>query len=124
MSARKQVTKTEPPPESTAAAPIASRPRFPREYGVPTHSKGLLPWSHVTERLTSAEHYWICTVNAGAQPHATPVDGIWLDDSLYFGGSSEARWWRNLLANPSILSQDASGGIQHLGEDLPTEVGG
>ena len=104
MSTRKQLTKQQPPPppESTGPTPVASRPRFPKEYGVPSHSKGLLPWSHVLERLTKAEQYWICTVNAGGRPHATPVDGVWLNDCLYFGGSPEARWMRNLAANAAM----------------------
>jgi nitroimidazol reductase NimA-like FMN-containing flavoprotein (pyridoxamine 5'-phosphate oxidase superfamily) len=102
MSTRKQATKQPPPAESTGPAPVASRPRFPKEYGVPSHSKGLLPWSHVTERLTKADHYWICTVNADNRPHATPVDGVWLNDCLYFGGSPESRWRRNLTANGAM----------------------
>ena len=100
MSTRKQgATQQPPPPAHTGPAPVARRPRFPNEYGVPSHSKGLLPWSHATERLTKADHYWICTVGADSRPHATPVDGVWLNDCLYFGGSSEARWRRNLSAN-------------------------
>jgi hypothetical protein len=26
--------------------------------------------------------YWICTVSPGGYPHATPVDGLWLDGRM------------------------------------------
>lgn len=82
--------------------PLVSRPRMPREYGVPKDKKGLLPWSHVEERLLAAKHYWLSTVSPDGRPHATPVDGLWLDGQLYFGGSTETRWQRNLLENSAV----------------------
>jgi nitroimidazol reductase NimA-like FMN-containing flavoprotein (pyridoxamine 5'-phosphate oxidase superfamily) len=89
--------------------PSASRPQLPPEYGVSRSTKGLLPWSHVTERMTQATHYWVCTVGPGDRPHATPVDGIWLDDRLYFGGSPQTRRQRNLVANPAVCVHLESG---------------
>jgi nitroimidazol reductase NimA-like FMN-containing flavoprotein (pyridoxamine 5'-phosphate oxidase superfamily) len=71
-------------------------------YGIPKSKKGLLPWSHVSTRMAEARHYWICTVDPAGHPHATPVDGLWLDDQLYFGGSPTARRNRNLAANPAV----------------------
>ncbi len=90
--------------------PRATRPRMPKMYGVPSDEKGLLPWSHVTERMAQALHYWVCTVTPDGRPHATPVDGLWLDDQLYFGGSTETRRHKNLAANPaaSIHLESAS----------------
>jgi hypothetical protein len=32
----------------------------------------------------------------------TPVDGLWLDDTLYFGGSPQTRRNRNLESNPAV----------------------
>ncbi|HJZ71926.1 MAG TPA: pyridoxamine 5'-phosphate oxidase family protein [Vicinamibacterales bacterium] len=87
---------------AATAGPKASRPWFPRDYGVSTATKGLLPWSHVVERMTKALHYWIATTCPDGTPHATPVDGLWLDDRLYFGGSPRTRRQRNLAANPSV----------------------
>jgi nitroimidazol reductase NimA-like FMN-containing flavoprotein (pyridoxamine 5'-phosphate oxidase superfamily) len=52
--------------------------------------------------MAQAQHYWICTVSAQGRPHATPVDGIWLDEKLYFSGSPETRRHRNLAGNPSV----------------------
>ena len=89
-------------------APRVSRPHIP-DYGIPKDKKGLLSWSHVIERMTEARHYWVCTVDANGRPHATPVDGIWLDDRLYFGGSPKTRRHRNLLANPAVCIHLESG---------------
>lgn len=81
--------------------PVASRPVVPAIYGVPKDTRKLLPWSHVEQRMNDAKHYWICTVSPDGQPHATPVDGLWVDGKLYFGGSPETRRNRNLKSNPA-----------------------
>jgi nitroimidazol reductase NimA-like FMN-containing flavoprotein (pyridoxamine 5'-phosphate oxidase superfamily) len=83
------------------AGPQASRPSLPAEYGFPKGTKGLLPWSHVVDRMTQSRYYWIATVDPGGRPHATPVDGVWLDDRLFFGGSPKTRRNRNLAQNPA-----------------------
>ena len=84
------------------------RPHMPG-YGVPNDKKGLLSWSHVTERMAAAQNYWICSVSPGNQPHATPVWGLWLDDRLYFGGGTATRWNRNLIENPAVCIHLESG---------------
>jgi hypothetical protein len=76
--------------------------RFPVGYGTPGGPDSLLPWSYIEERLRAASNYWISTVGPRARPHARPVDGVWVDGALCFGGSPETRWARNLMANPSI----------------------
>ena len=85
---------------SPEASPEVSRPHMP-DYGIPKNNKGLLPWSHVVERMADAKHYWVSTVAPNGRPHSTPVDGLWLEDQLYFGGSPKTRRHRNLLENPS-----------------------
>jgi hypothetical protein len=96
-------TKRTPQSKTTASGgPRASRPHITDPaYGIPKSEKGLLPWSHVVERMTGSKYYWVCSVDPAHQPHATPVDGIWIDDALYFGGSSTTRRSRNLKANPA-----------------------
>lgn len=81
---------------------IVSRPKIPAVYGVPKHKKGLLDWSHVSERMATAAHYWVSTISPANHPHATPVDGLWVDDRLYFGGSAETRRSRNLASNANV----------------------
>ena len=91
-----------------ATGPEASRPHMPG-YGVPKDKKGLLPWSHVTERMAEAQNYWVCTVSPDGRPHATPVWGLWVDDRLYFGGSPNTRRNRNLAENPAVCVHLESG---------------
>ena len=100
MPARKTALKQ--PSTDLPVGVRAGRLRLPVEYGVPKGKQSLLPWSHVTERMTSAVHYWVCTVSPDGQPHATPVDGLWLDDRLYFGGSRQTRRNRNLVENQAV----------------------
>ena len=99
MNAKQVSKKNQSSPQN---APITSRPKIPAEYGIPKNNKGLLPWSHVTERMTQAMHYWICTVGMDDRPHVTPVDGLWVENKLYFGGSPKTRRNRDLTANPAV----------------------
>ncbi len=87
---------TQPP------SPPAGRPDLPRDYGIPQSAEGLLPWSFVSEHMAKALHYWIATVGPHSHPHATPVWGMWLDDTFYFDGSPETRRGRNMAANPNV----------------------
>ncbi|MEW6207577.1 MAG: pyridoxamine 5'-phosphate oxidase family protein [Acidobacteriota bacterium] len=84
------------------SGPQASRPYMPSDYGIPKHKRGMLTWSHVTTRMSEAMHYWVSTVDAEGRPHSTPVDGLWIDSELYFGGSPGTRRNRNLAVNPAV----------------------
>ena len=99
MAKKKATAKTAAARKSN---PIVDRPSMPAAYGVPKHRDGLLPWSHVSERMSKAHHYWISTVTPAGRPHATPVEGLWLEDQLYFGGDPSTRWQRNLAGNPAL----------------------
>jgi len=98
MATGKQASKKKPTGQTS---PAASRPHI-EGYGVPKDKKGLLPWSHVTERMEKAMHYWVCTVSPDGRPHATPVDGLWIEDRLFFGGSPTTKRNRNLAKNPAV----------------------
>lgn len=96
-------------PEGAAAAsvvvpgePIADRPRMPAEYQIPVAVEGLLPWSHVDDRLAAAMVYWIATSGPGGRPRVRPVDGLYLAGTLYIGGSPATRWARDIAENPQI----------------------
>lgn len=82
--------------------PEASRPRIPG-YGIPKTTKGMLPWSHVAERMEKALNYWIGTTDPEGRPHATPVWGVWLYGTFFFDGSPQTRRGRNLAKNPNIV---------------------
>jgi Pyridoxamine 5'-phosphate oxidase len=87
---------------SAMGEPVApsSRPHMPG-YGVPRTKKGLLPWSHLVERLEAAPHYWVATASRSGRPRARPIDGVVVDGCLYFSGG-EVGWVRDLRANPRI----------------------
>jgi hypothetical protein len=92
----------------TGERPSARPVRFPAGYGTPGEPESLLPWSWVETRIRAASNYWITTVGPDARPHARPVDGVWVDGALCFGGSPETRWVRNLMANPAISAHLSS----------------
>ena len=102
------ITKSRSKPAGSESWAIADRPHMPG-YGIPENKKGLLDWSHVTERMTVAQNYWICTVSPDARPHATPVWGLWLDDKLYFGGGATTKRSRNLAENRAVTVHLESG---------------
>jgi nitroimidazol reductase NimA-like FMN-containing flavoprotein (pyridoxamine 5'-phosphate oxidase superfamily) len=88
----------------------ATRAVFPADYG----SRGgevdeALEWEHVEQRLRDAPNYWVATVTTDGRPHTRPVDGVWVDGALCFGGSPETRWVRNLHKNPIISVHLPSG---------------
>jgi general stress protein 26 len=62
----------------------------------------MLPWSWVEQRLERAGNYWVGTVGPGGAPHVRPVDGVWVDGALCFGGSPQTRWVRNLQHDQRI----------------------
>ena len=81
--------------------PHASRATLPDDYGLPPDSE-LLAWSLVDARLAAASHYWIGTVGPQRTPVVRPIDGMWADEKLYFGGGAQTRWVRNLAENPRV----------------------
>src|SRR5687767_3360461 len=81
--------------------PDARRARFPTEYGDPG-DVALIPWTEVEDKLRAARNYWVATVRPNGHPHVRPVDGVWVEGALCFGGSPQTRWVRNLQANPNI----------------------
>jgi hypothetical protein len=46
--------------------------------------------------MTAALHYWLATIDADGAPRVRPVDGMWLDDALYFDGDPHSMWRKNL----------------------------
>ena len=90
------------------SAPLAARPDMP-DYGIATDADGLLPWQHVSEQMANARNYWIGTVRPNGRPHATPVWGVWVDETFYFGMGPHSVKARNLAANPALVVHLESG---------------
>lgn len=116
MSNLKDSSAQEQP--SGRAKPKVSRPHIPG-YGIPKSDEGLLPWSHVAERLERARNYWVGTAGADGRPHAVPVWGAWVDGGLYFGGGPRTQ--RNLAANPAVVVHLESGEDVVILEGVATE---
>jgi nitroimidazol reductase NimA-like FMN-containing flavoprotein (pyridoxamine 5'-phosphate oxidase superfamily) len=79
--------------------PRAEQMDVPSEYGSPSR---LLDWDAVTARLAEAKHYWLATIRPDRRPHVVPLDGQWMDERWYFGGSPKTVKHRNLLSNPFV----------------------
>ena len=81
--------------------PHADRPHMPG-YDLPAPADGakpepsLLPWAWALERLVQARNYWVATTHPDGRPHAMPVWGIWLDQTLVFSTSDTSRKAKNL----------------------------
>jgi PPOX class probable F420-dependent enzyme len=82
--------------------PRSSRPRFPPGYGITRDAGGQLPWVRASERLAEGRSYWICTVRPDGSPHAMPVWGIWIEETLWFSSSPDSRKARNLRRDPRV----------------------
>ncbi len=80
--------------------PFAELLELPDGYGRP---KRALEWAIVVAALEQAKQYWLATVRPDGQPHVVPVDGIWLDDRWFYGGSPATLHRRNVVANPHAV---------------------
>ena len=92
-----------------ALEPTASRPGFPKGYGIAEDPDGLLPWSWAAERLEAARNYWIGTARSDGSPHAAPVWGLWIGDAVVFSTSPASRKGRNLVRDPRVAVHLESG---------------
>ncbi len=93
----------------TPSEPVATRPRFPNDYGIASADDGLLPWSWAEERLEVSRNYWIGTSGPTGVPHAMPVWGLWLDGAVVFSTSPASRKGRNLARDPRVVVHLESG---------------
>jgi Pyridoxamine 5'-phosphate oxidase len=87
--------------------PIVEQLDIPEVYGNP---KTLLTWAAVRKELEQAQQYWVATTRPDGRPHVVPRDGVWLDESWYYGGSPETVHNRNLENN--------SEAVMHIGDGL------
>lgn len=82
---------------------------LPEGYKKGATEETLLSWLHVQGRLEGAENYWLITAAPTGRPHATPVWGVWVDNSLIMDGSPITRWGRNIAANRQVTIHLESG---------------
>ena len=82
-------------------APRIDRPAIPADYGI-TKATEFVEWSRVEERLAADRLYWVVTVGRGGRPRVRPIDGLYVDGTLYIGGSPETRWVREVGEHPHV----------------------
>jgi Pyridoxamine 5'-phosphate oxidase len=85
-------------PKRKSASPKASRPFMPG-YGLPTGSKGILPWKWAEDRLKKSHNYWVTTVRPDGRPHSMVLWGLWMDGGFYFSTGRKSRKAKNLEEN-------------------------
>jgi nitroimidazol reductase NimA-like FMN-containing flavoprotein (pyridoxamine 5'-phosphate oxidase superfamily) len=79
--------------------PIAEKLVLPQGYGQTTET---LAWEGVRAQLEQAKQYWLATNRGDGSPHVVPVDGLWVDDVWYYGGSPETVHVQLVRANPHV----------------------
>jgi nitroimidazol reductase NimA-like FMN-containing flavoprotein (pyridoxamine 5'-phosphate oxidase superfamily) len=79
--------------------PNAEKLHMPAGYGETTTT---LDWGEVSARLAGAKQYWVVTNRRAGSPHVVPVDGLWVDDVLYYGGSPDTLHVRMALTDPHV----------------------
>ena len=84
----------------TRRTPVVSRPDPKGYFLAEDAGRGLLPWSHVVERMTGARNYWVASTGRDGRPHCLPVWGVWHDERFVFSTSPIAKKARNVRANP------------------------
>lgn len=81
--------------------PLADRPYIAhKEYGIPEDLDRLIEWGSIAERFRRERNYWIATTSDNGSPLARPVWGVFVDDTICFGGGPQTRWSRNLTRDP------------------------
>jgi hypothetical protein len=76
--------------------------QYPAEYATPEKPHDLLSWAEIDRQIAGARNYWLASSGPSGAPHVRPVDGVWVDGALCFGGSPETRWVRNVTANSHV----------------------
>ncbi len=83
--------------------PAATAARFPSDYGqTPETLADLLGWDEVAGRIAGSRNYWLATLRRDGHPHVRPVDGVFVDNALCFGGSPATRWVQHLQHQPAV----------------------
>jgi hypothetical protein len=62
-----------------------------------------LSWSQVAARLAAARSYWLCSTTPSGAPHAAPVWGVVLNDTLHLYTERRTVKARNIAADPRVV---------------------
>jgi hypothetical protein len=80
--------------------PRAEPLSLPAAYG---RTKTRRDWSTVRTRLETAKAYWLATARPDGRPHVVAVDGVWIDEVFFYGGSPDSVHRRAAEQNPSAV---------------------
>lgn len=83
------------------ATPKRDRPQLPTGY-ITRAPQGMITWTSVQRMLRSARYLWIATTGADGSPHLVQQWCARIDETLYFEGSAETLWARNLARDPRL----------------------
>ena len=79
--------------------PVAEKIMLPEGYGKTTET---LSWNSVRTQLEEAKQYWLATNRGDGSPHVVPLDGLWVDDVWYYGGSPKTIHVRTVRTDPNV----------------------
>jgi len=68
-----------------------------------------LSWSWVTDCLSGARSYWLCTTRPDGRPHAAPVWAVWDDDRLVLSTGRGSVKGRDIARDPRVAVHQESG---------------
>jgi len=85
------------------------RPSMP-DYGITSEpTEGMLTWDWVDTQMEQSRNYWICTTRPDGRPHAAPVWGVWLNNTLYFGTGKSSVKAKNVNHRNQVVVHLESG---------------
>ncbi len=93
-------------------------------------TKSALTWPEVASLLAPWRSYWLGTTTPAGAPHAAPVWGAFLDQTLYVFSERSTVKARNIAADPRVIVHSESGEdvviVRGVAEDVgtPAEVPG
>ncbi len=99
------------PHSSSLPKPHATRPTMPKGYGIQAADagSGLIDWAQVSKQIAASRNYWIVSTRPDGRPHAMPVWGVWVRDTLLFSTSRASRKGQNIARQPEIVVHLESG---------------
>ena len=93
-------------PDAAGMEVVGRQVALPTSYGSPDR---VLSWAEVEQKLVEAKTYWLATTRPDGRPHSVPMDGLWWDGALLFGGDPATVHIRNLRSDPRAVVHTESG---------------
>ena len=85
---------------------------------------GSMTWTEVAERLSAARNYWLGSTTASGAPHAAPVWGVVIGETLYLYSERSTVKARNLAGDQRVVIHLESAEdvliVRGMAEDLGT----